>query len=159
MTRAEDPASQREAGAGPPGEIRVVIVAADHGIAEYADVIDDWVSRLRGASEIAQVDAGIADGSRNFSWLADRELLLLGGGSLESALHHLSPKGLAASVASRRTSSSRCWGRPWSRRRSLSNSNAAAIMLTNPTVIWGVDFAAGCPPERRRQPRLTAASL
>jgi predicted exporter len=91
------------AGFGSVDQLYVVFTApTDHGIAEYADVIDDWVGRLRRAPEIAQVDAGVADGTRNFSWLADRELLLLGGSSLDSALHHLSPKGLAVSVAARR---------------------------------------------------------
>ena len=35
---------------------------------------------------MAQVDAGVADSTRNFSWLADRELLLLGGKPLDIAL-------------------------------------------------------------------------
>jgi predicted RND superfamily exporter protein len=63
---------------GSVDQLYVVFTApVDHGIAEYAEVIGDWVDRLRQAPEIAQVDAGVADGTRNFAWLADRELLLL----------------------------------------------------------------------------------
>ena len=88
---------------GSVDQLYVVFTAPpDHAVAEYAEAIDDWVDRLRQSPEIAQVDAGVADGTRNFAWLADRELLLLGGESLDTALHRLSPKGLAASVASRR---------------------------------------------------------
>ena len=64
--------------------------------------IDEWIDRLRHAPEIAQVDAGVADDTRNFSWLADRELLLLGGKPLDAALERLSPGGIGAAVASRR---------------------------------------------------------
>ncbi len=39
---------------------------------------------------------GVADGTRNFSWLADRELLLLGGKPLDAALARLSAGGIAA---------------------------------------------------------------
>jgi predicted exporter len=90
-------------GFGSVDQLYVVFSApANHSVSEYADEIDDWVDRLRRAPEVAQVDAGVADDSRNFSWLADRELLLLGGQPLEAALARLSPEGVAAAVASRR---------------------------------------------------------
>ena len=88
---------------GSVDHLYVVFTApANHGVAEYAEEIDDWVDRLRRAPELTQVDAGVADGTRNFSWLHDRELLLLGGKPLDAALERLSDSGIPAAVASRR---------------------------------------------------------
>ncbi len=88
---------------GSVDHLYVVFTApANHAVAEYAEEIDDWVHRLRQAPEVTQVDAGVADGTRNFSWLQDRELLLLVGKPLDAALERLSATGIAAAVASRR---------------------------------------------------------
>ena len=38
-----------------------------------------WVDALRSAPEIERVDAGVVDRTRDFGWLADRQLLLLHG--------------------------------------------------------------------------------
>jgi uncharacterized protein len=73
-----------------------------HAVTEYTEEIDDWIDRLRQAPEVVQVDAGVADDGRNFSWLQDRELLLLGGKPLDAALERLTDGGIAAAVASRR---------------------------------------------------------
>ena len=76
---------------------------AGHSIADYGDEIDTWVDALRAAPEITRVDAGVVDQSRDFGWLADRQLLLLGdGASLDEAFRRLRPGGLEAAVASRR---------------------------------------------------------
>jgi hypothetical protein len=88
---------------GSVDHLYVVFTApATHAVTEYAAEIDDWVDRLRQAPEVTQVDAGVADGTRNFSWLEDRELLLLAGKPLDAALERLSANGIAAAVASRR---------------------------------------------------------
>ena len=55
-----------------------------HSIADYGDEIDTWVDALRAAPEITRVDAGVVDQSRDFGWLADRQLLLLGDGALST---------------------------------------------------------------------------
>ena len=60
-----------------------------------------WTA-LRSAPEIARVDAGVVDRTRDFGWLADRQLLLLHGGSLDEALRRLTPEGMRAAVAARR---------------------------------------------------------
>lgn len=73
-----------------------------HAVGEYAEEIDDWVDRLRHAAEIGHVDAGIADGSRNYAWLADHQLLLLDGARIDKALARLSAEGMNAAVAARR---------------------------------------------------------
>ena len=88
---------------GSVDQLYVVFTApAERGVTEYADEIDDWIARLRDAPEIVNVDAGVVDGSRNFSWLADRGLLLLDGGALDQALDRLSPRGMADALVSRR---------------------------------------------------------
>jgi uncharacterized protein len=88
---------------GSVDQLYVVFTApADHAVTEYVAEIDEWIDRLRQAPELAQVDAGVADDTRNFSWLADRELLLLRGKPLDAALERLSSAGIATAVASRR---------------------------------------------------------
>jgi predicted exporter len=78
-----------------------VVFTAPEGesISDYSERIDGWTRRLRAAPEIDRVDAGILDGSRDFGWLADRQLLLLDEQRLERALERLQPDGLRASVA------------------------------------------------------------
>ena len=84
-------------------ELYVVFTAPEgRSVSDYEDEIDQWTMRLRDAPEIAQVDTGIADGTRNFAWLADRELLLLRGAPLQTALDRLAPQGMTAAVVSRR---------------------------------------------------------
>ena len=81
-----------------------VLFSAPEGqsIADYGDQIDSWVAALRTAPEITRVDAGVVDETRDFGWLADRQLLLLGDGGLDEAFRRLRPGGLDEAVASRR---------------------------------------------------------
>ena len=81
-----------------------VVFSAPEGqsIADYGDQIDAWVAALRAAPEITRVDAGVVDQTRDFGWLADRQLLLLGDGPLDEAFRRLRPGGLEAAVAARR---------------------------------------------------------
>jgi hypothetical protein len=84
-------------------QLYVVFTAPDgHSISEYDDQIAAWVDGVRGAPEIARVDAGIVDRTRDFGWLADRQLLVLHDRYLHEALGRLSPEGLPKAVASRR---------------------------------------------------------
>ena len=54
-------------------QLYVVCTAADgHTIDEYRDEIAVWVEQLRAAPEIATVDTGTIDRSRDFGWLAGR---------------------------------------------------------------------------------------
>jgi len=81
-------------------QLYVVFTAADgHTIDEYRDEIATWVEQLRLAPEIATVDTGTIDRSRDFGWLAGRQLLLLHGDRLGEALTRLTPEGLAGEVA------------------------------------------------------------
>jgi predicted exporter len=84
-------------------QLYVVFTAPEgHAIAEYAGQISLWADRLRAAPEIARVDAGVVDRTRNFGWLADHQLLVLHGRLLDDALQRLSPEGMPAAVAARR---------------------------------------------------------
>ena len=84
-------------------QLYLVFTAPDgHSISEYDDQIAAWVDGVRGAPEIARVDAGIVDRTRDFGWLADRQLLVLHDRYLHEALRRLSPEGLPKAVASRR---------------------------------------------------------
>ena len=81
----------------------VVFTAPDgYPIAEYSDRVEAWIDQLRAAPEIDRVETGMADQSRSVGWLADRQLLLLDGSTLDEALNRLRPKGLSAAVANRR---------------------------------------------------------
>lgn len=73
-----------------------------YSAADYADEIDVWIDALRAAPEIARVDAGVPDRSRNLEWFADRRVLLLRGAALDEALRRLRPDGLRHAVADSR---------------------------------------------------------
>src|SRR3954452_10117680 len=49
---------------------------AGQSIADYDDDIEAWITALRQSPEIARVDSGTVDTPRDFSWLADHQLLL-----------------------------------------------------------------------------------
>jgi predicted RND superfamily exporter protein len=84
-------------------QLYVVFTAPEgHAVSEYNTEINLWVDRLRSAPEIARVDAGVADRTRDFGWLADRQLLVLQGRSLDEALRRLRPEGMGNAVAARR---------------------------------------------------------
>jgi len=81
-----------------------VIFSAPEGdaIADYDDQISNWVAALRAAPELAHVDSGHVDTSRDWSWLAERELMLLDEGSLSQVLARLQPAAMPALLASTR---------------------------------------------------------
>jgi uncharacterized protein len=84
-------------------QLYVVFTAPDgHAISEYGDDIEAWIEGLRRAPEIARVDAGVVDRTRDFGWLAEHQLLVLRGRLLDEALHRLTLDGMRAAVAARR---------------------------------------------------------
>jgi len=84
-------------------QLYVVFTAPEgHTMSEYGERVDAWVDGLRSAPEIGRVDAGVADKTRDFSWLADHQLLLFHDRQLDEALRRLSPEGMPAAVAARR---------------------------------------------------------
>src|SRR5262249_15219589 len=81
----------------------LVFTAAEvQAIADYADQIAAWTDALRLAPEIAGVDTGAVDRSRDFGWLADHQLLVLHGAALDDALQRLTPDGMPGAIAARR---------------------------------------------------------
>jgi predicted RND superfamily exporter protein len=84
-------------------QLYVVFTAPEgHTIADYRDEVDAWIEALRAAPEIERVDTGVADGSRDLQWLADRQLLLIADTSFEEALRRFTSDGIRAAVAARR---------------------------------------------------------
>jgi uncharacterized protein len=84
-------------------QLYIVFTAPEgHAVGEYSDVVAAWADALRSAPEISRVDAGTVDRTRDFGWVADRQLLVLRGHALEEALHRLTPAGMGAAIASRR---------------------------------------------------------
>src|SRR5205085_9308968 len=73
-----------------------------HAISEYSDDIEGWLDALRKAPEIARVEAGVIDRTRDFSWLADRQLLLLPPAALDDAIQRFTADGMHRAVAARR---------------------------------------------------------
>ena len=84
-------------------QLFIVLTAPDgHGIAEYREEVDAWTAALRSTPEIVSVDAGVLDRSRDLSWLGDRQLLLLGGSTLDAALARFQPAGMMKAMSDSR---------------------------------------------------------
>jgi predicted RND superfamily exporter protein len=78
----------------------VVIESADERpIAEHADSIAAFAERLRASPDIAHVDSGFFGGGHDWSYLADRQLLLFDAGRLPHVIERLSPGGMEAALA------------------------------------------------------------
>jgi predicted RND superfamily exporter protein len=84
-------------------QLYLVFTAPDgRSIADYDDQIEAWIEALRNAPEIARVDSGTVDTSRDIGWLADRQLLLFHDDVLGKALARFSGEGMERAVADRR---------------------------------------------------------
>jgi predicted RND superfamily exporter protein len=75
---------------------------ADHTIDEYEDEIAAFVDKLKALPEIERVDAGLFDATRDWSYLGDRELLLLSPARLQDALARFDPSHMPGEVQSQR---------------------------------------------------------
>ncbi len=73
-----------------------------HAIADYEPEIDAWLDALRHTPEITGVDSGTVDPTRDFGWLADRQLLLFREDALPSVMARFSGNGMRQAVAERR---------------------------------------------------------
>jgi predicted RND superfamily exporter protein len=74
----------------------------DRSIAEYDAEIGQYVDRLRALDDIESVDAGIDDPGRDWGYVLDRQLLLLGPGGIDEALARFSPPALDTALAAAR---------------------------------------------------------
>lgn len=76
-------------------------VEGDRSIDEFESEITAFANRLAAAPEVSRIDLGPADPSRNWGYVADRLLLLLGP-QLPAALERLEPGKIDAQLASTR---------------------------------------------------------
>lgn len=84
-------------------QLFVVFTAPEgHAVEDYAADVDHWVAELRSAPEVEWVDPGTAGPDRDWGWLAEHQLLLLHGGTLDTALSRLQPDGMAAALTATR---------------------------------------------------------
>jgi predicted RND superfamily exporter protein len=74
----------------------------DHSIGEYDDEIDAYVAKLRALPEIVSVESAVDDPGKDWSYLGDRQLLLLGPANVGTALERFSGAGLDAALADAR---------------------------------------------------------
>ncbi|HEX5788010.1 MAG TPA: MMPL family transporter, partial [Woeseiaceae bacterium] len=72
----------------------VFTAPAGHRIGEYESEIHAWVDALRDVPEIDRVDSGVPDETRDWAWLAERQLLLLRNARLDAAIARLRPGGM-----------------------------------------------------------------
>src|SRR5215218_451030 len=72
-------------------------------IADYAGPIAAYIDRVRRLPEVRRVDAGLFGGGRDWSYIADRQLLLFDEPTLATALARFRPDGMRASIAESRT--------------------------------------------------------
>lgn len=75
---------------------------ADHTIGEYDDEIESYVTKLRRLPEIASVESAVDDPGKDWSYLGDRQLLLLGPDNVGEALARFSGARLDAALANAR---------------------------------------------------------
>ncbi len=81
----------------------LVVEAPDgYAVADYRDLVDALVEELDALPQVARVDAGPRDSDKDWSYLADRQLLLLDEVRLEEALSRLRPEEARARVAASR---------------------------------------------------------
>jgi predicted exporter len=73
------------------------------GIDEYREEIEAWVRRLEALPELERLDAGTPDETRDWAWLASRQLLLLGDQRLDVAMARLRPEGMPRALVETRS--------------------------------------------------------
>ena len=69
-----------------------------HTITEYEDVVEAYVTELRDVPQIEYVDATLFDADRDWDYLVDRILLLLGRDGASQALETFEPEGMEAAL-------------------------------------------------------------
>ena len=124
-------------------QLYVVFTAPDgHAIADYTDDIDDWVDRLRQAPEIARSTPASSIGTRDFGWLADRQLLLLGGAV---ARHAPAPPAARRACAAASPRGASCWRVP--------SPQMADLIRQDPVGLFRAAQRCARRTRRRAEPR------
>ena len=70
-----------------------------HAISEYEELIETYIEELRAAPEIDYVDAALFDSDKDWDYLLDRILLLLGEEGAQEALEKFQPRGMELALA------------------------------------------------------------
>jgi predicted RND superfamily exporter protein len=84
-------------------QVLIVFTAPEgKGIGAYDREVQAWATALRASPEIDWVDTGAPGPDRDWSWLADHQLLLMRGRTLDTALRRFGPEGMSAALASAR---------------------------------------------------------
>jgi hypothetical protein len=78
-----------------------VLLEAPEGrsVSDYEDVIETYIVELRALPQIEYVDAALLGDDRDWSYLLDRVLLLLGPDAAEEALGRFEPDGMAEALS------------------------------------------------------------
>src|ERR1700674_2455565 len=76
----------------------IVFESADP-ISEHTDLVDAYVAKLRQAPEIESIDAQLLEPGKDWSYLSDRELYLLGAGGTADALTRFRAPRLEREIA------------------------------------------------------------
>ncbi len=76
-----------------------VVFESKDAIGEHGDFVDRYVEALRRAPEIESVDAQIFEPGKDWSYLSDRELYLLGADGAATALARFEPPRLDGEIA------------------------------------------------------------
>jgi predicted RND superfamily exporter protein len=80
---------------GAADQLYVVFTAPDGAsIADATPFVDTFVARLRAMSEIEKVDAGVAHGVKDWSYLQERLFVLIGPAATQQALARLTETGM-----------------------------------------------------------------
>ncbi len=74
-----------------------------HRISDAEDFVNRYVEQLRKAPEIESVDAELFDDVKDWNYLSDRALLLLGPDNLHAALDRMRPAGIARALSDSRS--------------------------------------------------------
>jgi len=69
-----------------------------HTLSEYEDLVEAYIAELRTVPQIAYVDAALFDSGRDWDYLLDRILLLLGPEGARNALARFQPQNLEAAL-------------------------------------------------------------
>jgi uncharacterized protein len=85
-------------------DLYVILTAPPgHDVSEYETQIERLSGRLAAIPEIARVDTGRVDASRDLRWIDDRRLLLLPDDALQQALARFGGEGMTSALRSRRS--------------------------------------------------------
>src|SRR5262245_20369640 len=76
-----------------------VVFESPDAIGSHSDLVDAYVEELRKAPEVESIDAALFEEGKDWTYLYDRELFLLGAAGASEALSRLRPPALDREIA------------------------------------------------------------